>query len=692
MTLSAEDIDPDDVELSPSLTREVHDFDVEAMFAEGGPLAAEVSGYRKREGQVLLSSAVDRIFSGELDGQRTLLAEGPTGVGKSVAYLVPAVRAALARHERTIVATANIALQEQLVGKDLPMLQRAFGVEGVGFTFAIAKGFQNYACREALDVAQNERLIGKRLPVLREQQQLERVIEWAEGSELGDISELPFELMPSVRRAVTVSSEDCLGKKCMHYNDGSCFPRVARKQLEQVDIVVTNYHLYFIDLELRMGGARGVLPLHSNLVFDEAHRAGDIARQYFARRLSPGGARTAVDLLVGGTKRAERLGVPRNIDPDLRNEVLGAADAFFYELAQLEMSKRYEARLDCERMFDGSELERLMRLAATRLGDASENGGTPAAGREFLRQRRDLCLRHAGLIAAARELLDGEEWVYFVENETRPGGTMVSLVAEPMTAAGFLRRGLWESKESPKRAALVSATLADGPGEDGFEFVAAELGVDDFAWLAVESPFDYSRCLLVTPPLCDPNNQAFAAEVSGALVELVEVARGRTLGLFTSYRVLNAVRDRLMRAGLPYPVLCQGDAPRTQLVDQFRRERDSVLLGTESLWEGVDVPGESLTALLIDRLPFDPVSDPVLDARKAVDSRWFRNYYLPRAVLRMRQGVGRLIRSVSDYGVVVVCDRRMVTKPYGAKFIEALPHMPRARSIAAVEPFLDRFR
>lgn len=654
----------------------------EDVFGSQGYLARAFPGYQRRADQVRVSDRVALAMEPP-EVQRTypkiLLAEAPTGVGKSVAYLVPAIKAAIERRERTLIATANIALQEQLIDTDLPRLREVLPFE---FDFAIAKGFSNYACKAMLAEAENERVIGKRLPMFEEQRQLEQVLDWSKTTQLGDLSELTFEMAHRVKQAVSMSSEECVGRKCQFFE--GCYPKAARKKLEQVKIVVTNYHLFCIDLEVRLNGGHPVLPAYDHAILDEAHRFPEIARSFFGRRLSRGSARTALELLDASGGKAKRLGVPTGIDPMLKAEASAAVDEFIIELSKLKASPRYKARLDRPKMLDGERVQELMRKAGDSLQYAAENPELNSEAREFMIQRASLCRRAAYLIRDARDLTD-PKWVYYVNEEGFGDKVKVELVAEPIEAKEFLQASLLGPVLSPNvedtapfTVVAMSATLTvPSASSSPFSFFANQLGATaEREEIVVDSPFDYSRCRLIIPRgLPDQSDRAlFTAAVGHALVETVTQARGRTLGLFTSYQSLRECAKRLRAAGLPYPILVQGEAPRMRLIQQFKRQPETVLLGTDSFWEGVDVPGESLSALFIDKLPFPNQSDPVLDALKERDPDGFFNRQLmTRALIKWRQGFGRLIRSVNDYGVVVCCDGRIDSKGYGKKFLAAIP-------------------
>jgi ATP-dependent DNA helicase DinG len=509
--------------------------------------------------------------------------------------------------------------------------------------------------------------------------EFERVASFDWDSVGGDLSDYPVELPHQVRRLVTIPSEECLGKKCKWFGAG-CHPRQARKSFGAADVIVTNYHLYFLDLEMKRRGARGVLPEHRLLVCDEAHEMASIARSFMGHRVTRGGIKTAAEDLKASGRRAERLELPRNLDPELKADLERESTEFFGQVDELVRSPRYRARLNKPAMLDGTALEAALKRAAEVYQKAAESDQLESSAREWLRQRSALCARHAGVIRGARELKkDGN--IYYLDEQKQ----WTALVCEPLWPSEILRAALFESEEAPHGIVCCSATLSTGD-DRGMAYAAQQVGADHYTALEVESPFDFSRCEFVVPArLPDPNDQTFPGVVGEVMLETIRAAGGRTLGLFTSYRVLDLVHRRLISERLPYRILRQGEAPRTTLVKQFKADPTSILLGTDSFWQGVDVPGDALLAVVIDKIPFAHMDDPVIDAIKAQDPEWFRNHYMPAALIQFKQGFGRLIRSVDDYGAVVCCDRRITSKPYGRNFRKSAPRAVRfGEDLAAV--------
>jgi ATP-dependent DNA helicase DinG len=628
---------------------------LDAAFAADGHLARALDGYAPRDGQIALACAVDDAIGRGLH----LLAESPTGTGKSIAYAVPVSYHANAGL-RAVIATANIALQEQLFRKDLPLLARALPWD---VSFALLKGRNNYLCVARLAETRTGTLPFNAEPGDAAAQAA--IEEWATTTTSGDVSDLPFEPPPRVWRRYSVMAEDCPAAACRFHDE--CFAMRARAAAGRASVVVTNYHLLFAHLQLRDAtGEERVLPHFDVAVLDEGHKAADIARDFFGFRVTAGAVRFAGRLLA----RAGHEGLRAALETQ-------AADLFGALLAH-RRSPEYRARLREPGCVPCEDLCATLRAAARAYvgaAEAAQDAGEHADLERAARRAETLAER----IDAALGLADrGAVYYLDVDDEGR-----AALCSKLVDVAPFLARALFASARS---VTVTSATLSAG---ESFEFARRELGVEMSRELIVDSPFSFrDQCLLVVPegmPL--PNEPAFPAAVADTVAEVIDLARGRTLALFTSYRNLNLARDRI--AGSGHRVLCQGALPRTALIDEFRRDVHSVLLGTESFWGGVDVPGESLSCVVIDRLPFLTPDDPLLDAISERDERCFSTQSLPRAVIAFKQAFGRLIRTATDRGVVVVLDRRILTRRYGDAFLQSLPRVRRTEHLADVARFLD---
>jgi ATP-dependent DNA helicase DinG len=603
----------------------VHD-----VFGPDGALAATLPGYEPRPEQTALADAVERA----LDSDTHLLAEAGTGVGKSLAYLVPA----LASGRRVVVATATKALQEQLLSHDVPAAAAALGRD---VRVAVLKGRQNYLCRRSLH---GLGLLGA--DVLRSGSDAalyERILPWIESTETGDRAELDIEPPASLWAELAVGSDRCSGRRCTFHQ--VCFAEAARERAAQAELVIANHALYFADVALR-GRSDGatVLPDHDAVVFDEAHRLEESAAAWLGGRVSAAGlTRLAAD--VDRACRAAEVPVPgRAVD-----EMLLAGDRLLGAVAPPSGRRRLrEPPRDTLMVLAGA----LARLAAELAGRGEELDA--------------LARRAAGTALELEACLDAPELERVVWAE--PG----ALAWAPVDISEPLRTLLWGAGPT---AVLVSATLRAG---ETFAFPRTRLGIDEADELAVGSPYDFREQALLYLPrsLPDPRDPDAVARAAEEVVALCRLSRGRALVLTTSYRALTEIADRV-RERIPYPVLVQGDAPRERLLERFRAEVDSVLVATSTFWQGVDVPGQALSLLVIAKLPFAAPGDPLHEARCERIARdggdWFRDYALPSAVLQLRQGFGRLIRGHADSGVVAVLDPRLRTRRYGRAFLEALP-------------------
>lgn len=645
---------------------------IDEVFGPGGIFARAFPGYEARPGQVDLARMVDAAMR---DGTAAL-GEGPCGTGKGVAYCVPAIWHAHRRGQRVVIATANIALQEQLVRKDLPMLA---GLLPWPVNFALLKGRNNYLCRDALldEDTRTERMAFARGD---NADQVAEIVNWSGRTEAGDVSELSFVPAPSVWSKFSVTSTDCKGGGCDFVE--TCFFEAAKERANEASIVVTNYHLLFAHLAVRRATDQDlVLPGFSHAILDEAHAAADIARDFFGFNFGEG----AVWRLVKWAKR-----YASKLEGELRADAAG----FFDQVDRFAASPDYGRRLRPEqagyadpRLFLGS-LGRLIDYATT-ISTAKD------APLDQRKRAESIARRGVELAAAVREAtsLTDPNKVYYFERDAKQ---RIRLVAKVIDVSRLLSAELFETdprftdpfRESTpiESVSMVSATLTTA---GNFRFVRSELGVpEDAAEVIAESPFDFRRQALFVVPgdMPGPNDPEFQAATGAALKEVIDACGGRTLGLFTSYKNLNAAAAAVTGTG--HRVLRQGDLPRTELARVFKADVSSVLLGTESFWTGIDVPGEALTGLVIDKIPFEHLDDPLVDILFERDRNAFNTYLVPKAIILFRQGFGRLIRSQKDVGAVVFLDHRILSKPYGARFLRSLPKMAFSRSIGDIPRFL----
>ena len=650
----------------------------QALSADG-PLAEVLPGFRPRQAQQDLAAAVAAAF----DGREVLLAEAGTGTGKTFAYLVPA----LLSGRKTIVSTGTRALQDQLYHRDLPRVRDALGT---GLRTSLLKGRANYLCRHRLERARGE----NRFQSPAQAEHFQRIVAWGGRTRMGDLAEresLPEDspLLP----LVTSTADNCLGSDCPFW--GECFVVQARQRAQEADVVVVNHHLLLADLALKQEGFGEILPGAEAFVVDEAHQLPELAAQFFGEGLS---ARPLVELARDAI--AECRGVD-GARAALQEPARALEQATRLLRAAMEVLPARGTRPQLLAVPEVAEALASLDAALLALADALAPLADAAPGLEAcLLRARD----HRGRLARWRDL-DGAADADVAEDagcdddataampavsdddvrwyELSPRG--FRLQRTPLDVSGPLREHRQRS-----RAAWVftSATLAV---EDRFDHLSQRLGLDDPRTLIVPSPFDWaSQALAYLPPdLPEPSSRDYTAAITAAVRPVLEASGGRAFLLFASHRALREAAE-VLRGG-PWPLFVQGEAPRHVLLQRFRESGNGVLLGAASFREGVDVAGGALSVVVIDKLPFaspgDPVFEARLDAIRRAGGNPFRDEQVPQAVIALKQGVGRLIRTETDRGVLVLCDPRLLGKGYGRRFLDSLPPFPRTRDAADAVAF-----
>jgi ATP-dependent DNA helicase DinG len=626
-----------------------------------GALARAIPGFDPRPTQGQMAEAVAAC----IDERGCLVAEAGTGTGKTYAYLVPA----LLSGARTIISTGTRALQDQLYHRDLPRVRDALGV---GCKTALLKGRSNYLCWYRLERARGEGQFASREQVA----QLQQIHGWAGRSARGDIAEL--DAIPEdspLWREVTSTAENCLGSECPFWDD--CFVVRARASAQAADVVVVNHHLLFADMALKQEGFGEILPGAHAFVLDEAHQLPELASQFFSVTVSH--------------RQLQELG--RDALSECAN-VVGALAELQLPVRQLDQALR-ELRLALDPLPSRAALDRVLEnteaLAALRaVEDALVALAAALAAQAERSPGMETCAERADdLLLTLRDLTgsDAPGQVRWYE----VSGRGFSLSQTPLDVAAPLR-----SYREASGAAWIftSATLAVG---GRFEHFSAQLGLGEPDTLLEPSPFDFPTQALAYLPkgLPEPAQRDFGDALLHAVRPVLEASNGRAFLLFTSHRALREAAEKL-ELDCPFPLFVQGTMPRSALLDAFRASGNGVLLGAASFWEGVDVAGEALTVVVIDKLPFAAPDDPVLEARlEALRRRGgnpFRDWQLPAAVIALKQGAGRLIRTHGDRGVLVLCDTRLVTKSYGRIFIDSLPPFARTRELRQVLDFLHHER
>ncbi len=650
---------------------------VDVLLADTGAIARRLAGFEVRPQQLAMAAAVERAF----DERQRLFVEAGTGVGKSFAYLIPAIRRVVERGERVVIATNTISLQEQLIEKDIPLLNAVIPEE---FTAVLVKGRGNYVSLRRLKLASERE--GRLFSHDDDRSDLHRLEDWAYATEDGSLASLPQLPRPEVWDHVQSDAHNCMGRRCPTFD--KCFYQAARRRMEHGQVLVTNHALFFADLAMRSraGASGGVLPPYHHVVLDEAHEIEDVASEHFGIRLSESGVRHLLRTLYQtGTGRGFLSAMRGGADAD------GAIEEAIRAVRACESA--------AERQFDA--LWRWNEVRGEASGRMREPGAVEdhlsapmlalAASLRMLRDRIDhepdqfelnaYAARAEAHGTCARDLMAQSigGCVYWVEAGKRRRGERpnVTLVCAAVDVGPILREHLFAQD---KGVVLTSATLATGHGD--FRHAAVRLGCDDPQTLQLGSPFDYGRLvrLIVERAMPEPDHPDYEDELSRRVLHHVRATDGGAFVLFTSFRTLDAVAERIAAdlVDMGHPLHVQGTGvPRNTLLERFRADERSVLFGVSSFWQGVDVRGRALRNVIITRLPFEVPDRPIVQARhELIESRGGRPFFedsLPRAVLRFKQGFGRLVRSSTDEGRVVVLDPRIATKRYGRTFLDALP-------------------
>lgn len=646
---------------------------MEKIFGPQGILATNLPGYESRPDQLTMALAVNDLFSipdEELEDQAaSLVVEAETGLGKTLAYLIPAVLSG----KRVVVSTHTRNLQDQILHKEIPLI-----LDYIDPTLKVmcVKGRQNYLCRYRWF-----QLVAEKKQDLLFAEQLQDITDWLAATRYGERSELTgLRAASPLWQKICCQSHFCLGSACPEFS--ACYLNRLRRDAAACRLLIVNHHLLFSDLAIRSTGFGEVLPRYESVVFDEAHHVEQVATTFFGFTFS----RLQVVDLAGDLER---------FSTDTQD--VAARTVILQDAARLVgASERFAMAFPMEKgrfPLTTAILDQLksahedLHLALTRLQkdlDPLAKGEGP--WQQLLQRADDLHSRLQKLMAPQFEDLPVEEipYTYWFDRSERN----LTLCATPVDVAQELQSSLFLLVH---HCLFTSATLTTG---GNFAYFLERLGLPaDTPTLSLASPFDYAgRTLLYVPDATfpEPNAPGYTAAVQATLEQLVLHARGRTLCLFTSFAAMDQAAAYL-QGRLPFPLLVQGEAPRRRLLELFTHQTDSVLLAVASFWEGVDIPGESLSLVIIDKLPFEVPSDPVIMARmnriKALGKNAFVEFQLPRAILTLRQGVGRLMRTADDSGVIAILDTRLFTKGYGRQFLKSLPPSPLTRDLSEVAAF-----
>lgn len=694
------------------------DAEVASAFENDGPLSYTMDGYEARPGQVAMALEVAHAFN----DRKVAALEAGTGVGKSMAYLVPAINWALTNHERVVVSTNTINLQEQLIHKDIPLLARATGQE---FKAVLVKGRANYLCRRRLDVALGE---GELFSEGSEKDDLAALYEWSVKSREGSLSDLSFVPGEELWEKVRSEGDTCTRLKCGHFQ--RCFFFRARRDAAAADVLVVNHHILLADIALRSaeggGSDTGILPGYTRLIIDEGHNLEDGATSYFGSWVSRLGLLKMLGRLHNKRERERGIlpflvralsggkGSFKARSDAWKNAIEGRAlsekdaasvlvnDAFdaLYEFAKSRSRAETDIKFRLKEGTSGldgwaevasafgalgSGLARLARTLDSLRKEISQDAGDGVMAERLsgpLVELKAATDRLENVVSTLGTLIAGSDpdMVRWVEAPARKGGRVVSLCGSPLNVAGEIKERIFD------RMATVVITSATLTVKQEFGFIKKRIGLDRLDGERVvtgifPSPFDYASQMIIAIPtdIPDPAGAVFADALAALVRESLAASNGRAFVLFTSYGLLNKVYRMVEPAlsGMGIRGLRQGESPRHRLLADFRTGGPAALFGTDSFWEGVDVAGDALSNVMITKLPFSVPDDPVIEARQeeiaSGGGNPFMEYIVPQAVIKFRQGLGRLIRSRSDRGSIVLFDRRVVDKNYGREFLASLP-------------------
>lgn len=627
----------------------------EDILGESGLLKKEITGFTPRLPQQKMAEAISRVL--ELDAE--LVVEAGTGTGKTFGYLVPLFLAG----KKAIISTGTKNLQDQLFYNDIPVIKK---ILASALKVVLLKGRANYLCLQRTERSVEDGRFASRQLVT----QLHIIKEWGAATQTGDIAEMTGVPEDSaIWPYVTSTADNCLSQDCPFYKE--CFVSKARQQAMTADIVVVNHHLFFADMALQEDGFGELLPGADAIVFDEAHHIPEIASLFFSTVLS---SRQLIELArdteAEGLRSAKDMSELLDESSTLQKNVFGMRLAMGQELRRLPWSQKPDAQLAemiSQVKHSLKQLEALLKETAVRSKEL------------------EACWKRAAKLIESFNILTGdtpENNIHWLETHAQS----FTIHLTPMIVADFFKRYIQEKKRS---WIFTSATLTV---KDNFQLFVDTLGLENALQLQLKSPFDYQKQALLYVPrsLPDPKQKDYTEKMMEAVLPVLEITQGKAFVLFTSYKALDYAAEYL-RERVTFPLLIQGSMPKRELIEQFKNLGNAVLLGTSSFWYGVDVRGDALSCVIIDKLPFSAPDDPILQARMTMFRKKgqdpFMMYQLPTAVLTLKQGAGRLIRDNNDRGILMICDPRLVASRYGETFLKSLPDMPRTRELSRVSEF-----
>lgn len=647
---------------------------IEEIFAAEGPVSQTHNAFEARTGQVAMARAVESAFA----NKRHLVVQAGTGLGKTFAYLVPAIMFALKEHKRVIISTKTITLQEQIFKKDIPFLQQAIGNK-FPFVAVLAKGRGNFICRRKMDYL---RELDRGLLTSREQvEELRQLQELVSSNRLmiGDREEIPFSPRNDLWQHVCGEGEACLRRACPYFE--TCYYYSSRRAQIRADIVVVNHALFFADLAIRKEAGteneQGVLEDYDAVIFDEAHNIEDVATDFFSRRVGLARVKVTGAAISASFKKGGALHQPD------ASEAIQFVEGLIHKVG-LEAGFFFSQFTQSKRLYEVDKYENVLKGPLSQLAKeltTLQGGSNTEEQNAYLTLLYDRVLRIVDDLTFILERRGGEEeHAYWVES----GDDEATLVSAPIAMEEDIREHVFRKIDT---VVLTSATLSS--------VLLRRIGLEKCDLLRLDSPFDYENNTLLFLPrdAVNPKESSFDEYTAIKIREIVKVTEGRALVLFTSYRSMNTVYDRLLDLSLEgFTLLKQGSGSRSEVMQRFKTGRKAVLLAVASYWEGIDVPGEALSCVILVKLPFSVPTEPIMEARfehiKRQGDDAFQSYSLPQAVLRLKQGFGRLIRTASDKGVVAILDHRVQNRQYGKAFLKELPPAKITHSLEEVRKLL----